>query len=325
MLAAEAVYFVMTNESPKLIEAAKTEPEKVSEPAKPAEPANTESSKTEPAKPAESSSNLPKSAEEAGRWLVESEKFFRLVAENLRYGSWSKRFAIVGGVAFFALNPGSAGKIGEMVGVKEPPSGYPTAFWLGMGGLGVAAVGTAMLTLPKRKPDDPALMQERQAIKGLRSFELKDAAIFTQLQRQRDVQECFDAVRDQGLRFGVLMGESGCGKSSLLQAGLLPRLRGEAAPLLGVYVKLSDRDPISLIRSELQLEAGSPEEFVPMLAAAVAQAGKPIVLILDQFEQFFVQAKREEDRAGFIRALKAWYDSDVAVKVVVGIRVGLIL
>jgi tetratricopeptide (TPR) repeat protein len=95
----------------------------------------------------------------------------------------------------------------------------------------------------------------------------------------------------------------------------MPRL-GEAN-FQGVYVKLGDRDPISLIRKALAAPEG--EAFVPMLENAVSRAGKPIVLILDQFEQFFVQFQ-ETERAAFIDALKAWYESDVTVKVLIGIR-----
>ena len=56
-----------------------------------------------------------------------------------------------------------------------------------------------------------------------------------------------------------------------------------------------------------------------MLRSAVTRKGKPIVLILDQFEQFFVQFQ-EAERALFIGALKDWYESDVAVKILIGIR-----
>jgi tetratricopeptide (TPR) repeat protein len=184
---------------------------------------------------------------------------------------------------------------------------------LGVGTIAAGAVGAAVLTLPKGRSGEAT--QERQAIKGLRSFELKDAEIFKRLEREKDVRECFEALRDSELRLGILMGESGAGKSSLLQAGLMPRL-GEAN-FQGVYVKLGDRDPISLIRKALTAPEG--EEFLPMLENAVERAGKPIVLILDQFEQFFVQFQ-EAERSGFIAALKAWYESDVSVKVLIGIR-----
>jgi tetratricopeptide (TPR) repeat protein len=264
-------------------------------------------------KPAEAdASKLPQSPEEATQWLEKGEKFAKLVAENLRYGSWTKRFVTIGGVVI-VLNPWIVGKVAEPFGVKELPSWYTSAWVLGLAGIGAGAVGAAVRTLPKDRSSEAT--PERQAIKGLRSFELKDAEIFKRLEREKDVRECFDALRDADLRLGILMGESGAGKSSLLQAGLMPRL-GEAN-FQGVYVKLGDRDPISLIRKALAAPEG--EAFLPMLENAVGRAGKPIVLILDQFEQFFVQFQ-ETERAAFIDALKAWYESDVTVKVLIGIR-----
>lgn len=272
-------------------------------------PESTESTLTEPALLAK---NLPRSPEDAQSWLERSERFAKLVAENLRYGSWTKRFVTLGGFAFVVLNPISAGKVTESFGVRELPRWYVPTFWMGMGRLAIASVGAAVVTLPKRTLE---AMPERQAIKGLRSFELKDAEIFKRLERQRDVQECLDALDDHELRLFLLIGESGVGKSSLLQAGLMPNL-GRVG--LGcVYVKLGDRDPISLIRKALGV--GEEEEFVAMLRSAVVRAGQPIVLILDQFEQFFVQF-REAERQQFITALKDWYESDVPVKLLIGIR-----
>ena len=257
-------------------------------------------------------SGIPPSPENAQAWLEKSERFVKLVAENLRYGSWTKRFVTVGGVAFLAFNPMTVGKAAEFVGVRELPKEYTSAFWLGMGAIGVSAVGAAIVTLPKRTLE---AMPDRQAIKGLRSFELKDAEIFKRLERGRDVQEVLDAVDTADLRLFVLMGESGVGKSSLLQAGLLPNLG--AMGFVGVYVKLSNREPLDSIGRALGF-AGSGS-LVEMLRSAVAKVGKPIVLILDQFEQFFVQFQ-EEKRAEFIGELKAWYESDVTVKILIGIR-----
>jgi tetratricopeptide (TPR) repeat protein len=271
-------------------------------------PVPSDKGKAEETSPA---SSLPQSPEDAQAWLEKSERFVKLVAENLRYGSWSKRFVTIGGVAFLAFNPISAGKVAEFFGVKELPKWYVTAFWTGMGGMAVGSVGAAIVTLPKRTLEP---VPERQAIKGLRSFEQKDAEIFKRLERGRDVQDCLDALDTEDLRLFLLMGESGVGKSSLLQAGLMPNL-GQVG-LGAVYVKLGDRDPIVLIRKAL----GAREEpFVEMLQSAVEKAGKPIVLILDQFEQFFVQFQ-EAERSRFIGALKEWYDSAVPVKILIGIR-----
>ena len=267
----------------------------------------------QPPKPEEDPVNtFTQSIEKTEAGFEKAEKFVKLVAENLRYGSWTKRFVTIGGVAFLAFNPFTVGKIGEVFGVRELPQWYWTSFYGGMGGIAVGAVGAAIVTLPKRTLE---AMPERQAIKGLRSFEFKDAEIFKRLERGRDVQECLDAIDTEDLRLFLLMGESGVGKSSLLQAGLMPNF-GKIG-MGGVYVKLGDRDPIVVIRKALGGSEG--EDFVGMLRSAVAKNGKPIVLILDQFEQFFVQFQ-EAERGAFIGELKAWYESNVAVKILIGIR-----
>ena len=72
------------------------------------------------------------SPEEAQAWLEKSERFVKLVAENLRCGSWTKRKVTVGGVTFVALNPMSAGKVAEGFGVRELQKGYGTVFWGGI-------------------------------------------------------------------------------------------------------------------------------------------------------------------------------------------------
>lgn len=257
--------------------------------------------------------------------IASFERSVKLVAENLRYGSWTKRLATIGGVAFIALNPLAAGKVAETFGVEKLPRWYVTAFWGGLGGLGGLTVVAAAVTLPK-KPGAEVDTSQNRAIKGLRSFELKDADIFAKLQRQRDVQECYEAVTAPTFRFGVLMGESGCGKSSLLQAGLLPKLMGEGATHRGVYVKMGDRSPLDAIRAALIKELGeaavgdAKTDFLTTVTQAAQVAGKPLVLVLDQFEQFFVQYKRAEERADFVQVLKAWYVSEVPVRVLVGIR-----
>ena len=40
------------------------------------------------------------SPDEAQAWLEKSEKLVKLVAENLRYGSWTKRFVTIADPAF---------------------------------------------------------------------------------------------------------------------------------------------------------------------------------------------------------------------------------
>jgi hemoglobin-like flavoprotein len=116
-----------------------------------------------------------------------------------------------------------------------------------------------------------------------------------------------------------------------LQAGLWPKLTEPDSSHRGIYVRFSDQEPMATLRQALaeQLEVpmdwlGSP--FSQVLTQALEAAGKPLVLLLDQFEQFFVHNPRKEDRAAFVQALTTWYqDSSLnSVKLLVSIRADLL-
>ncbi|NJP11121.1 MAG: hypothetical protein HC866_17960 [Leptolyngbyaceae cyanobacterium RU_5_1] len=57
-----------------------------------------------------------------------------------------------------------------------------------------------------------------------------------------------------------------------------------------------------------------------VLTQAAEGAGKPLILLFDQFEQFFVHQKRKQDREPFIQALNEWYQSALPVKILMCIR-----
>ena len=81
---------------------------------------------------------------------------------------------------------------------------------------------------------EPSAPERQQAFRGLLPFGERDAAEFAKLGRQTDVAALLPALRDQGLRVVVLRGESGCGKTSLISAGLVPALRAEGWQIVGV-------------------------------------------------------------------------------------------
>ncbi len=152
----------------------------------------------------------------------------------------------------------------------------------------------------------------RNALKGLRPFAFEDAALFQRLQRQAELQTCFAALTDAEFRLGILFGESGCGKTSFVQAGLWPMLQTSAS-FLPVYVKFSELDPLLSLRQALKAQAqcalprADTAEFWQLCEQAGHTAGKTLVFFFDQFEQFFVHFPREEQRQPFIAALAEWY------------------
>ncbi len=177
------------------------------------------------------------------------------------------------------------------------------------------------------EPPPPTEFKESTAIKGLRSFTEKDREIFKQLQRDRILQECLAEIKRDKFRFGILFGESGCGKTSFIQAGLIPQLSQADSKVQGIYVRFSESDPLVSIRQafveKLPLfpEDVNRLDFLSLLSQGVEAASKPLVLFFDQFEQFFVHFKRKEDRQFFIQALADWYQKpQLQVKILVSIR-----
>jgi hypothetical protein len=96
-----------------------------------------------------------------------------------------------------------------------------------------------------------------------------------------------------------------------------------------VYVKFTDLDPVAAIRQAfVEQQIGIPETTpadapLSTLLAGVAQSdAKPLVLLLDQFEQFFVHFKRESRRRPFVRELNEWYRNGrtLPIKILICIR-----
>ena len=110
-------------------------------------------------------------------------------------------------------------------------------------------------------------------------------------------------------RLTVLYGPSGVGKSSLLRAGVVRRLRAlvpagggasEGDGALPVVVDLWRDDPLAAIA--VAAGAGvpeSPQELADCLAERSAEVGGEIYLVLDQMEEYFVYHGR--DRGGPLR------------------------
>ncbi|HEU0291824.1 MAG TPA: ATP-binding protein [Anaerolineales bacterium] len=157
------------------------------------------------------------------------------------------------------------------------------------------------------------------ALRGLLPFEEGDDLPG----RGRDVQDIHTLVSSSTFRFGVLWGESGCGKTSLLRAGLVPRLRKEN--YLPLYIPKPTQDPQEAIRVALAKELGgstkkSDKDLKSQLKAA-APKGKKVVILVDQFEEFFITNRTASSRAGFIKWLGSVVSDDtLPIAFLIGIR-----
>lgn len=135
-----------------------------------------------------------------------------------------------------------------------------------------------------------------------------------------------------GHRLTILYGASGTGKTSLLLAGVLPRLQAAEPAYIVIYVRPLE-NPVEAIRRQVQHKLGAevpagastgarPDSgsLAAYLDAAAAQLGHPLVLLLDQFEEFFMRLG-DAARAQFIQELGALADArETPVKIVICLR-----
>ena len=149
----------------------------------------------------------------------------------------------------------------------------------------------------KRMPANPFV--------GLRPFESDESFLFF----GRDKQILTLVQQLQSKHFLAVVGSSGCGKSSLIRAGLIPKLKagflierrdhwriaimkpGEspltnlAKTVLGLASKPSEPDDISAFAGQLRV-AGA-EAAVEILTKPLKDAEANILLVVDQFEELF--------------------------------------
>ena len=194
--------------------------------------------------------------------------------------------------------------------------------------------------------------------RGLGAFEERDAAFF--FGREAAATDVLERMARCAAGSGLLVvsGVSGAGKSSLLRAGVLPRMRGMGLasvpgsaswPCLVFTPGRAPLDELAVRVASLagadagavrQAVAADPAGFaLTARQAALAQPAEPdtdpdgraepprrLLMVIDQFEQLFTQCPDEEQRQVFITALHAAAtaghgpDQAPAALVVLGVR-----
>jgi uncharacterized delta-60 repeat protein len=188
--------------------------------------------------------------------------------------------------------------------------------------------------------------------RGLSAFEERDAAFF--FGRDAAIGQVLERMSGclAGAGLLVVSGVSGAGKSSLLRAGVLPRVRGtglagaSGAASWPCLLFTPGRAPLDVLAVQAGnlagLDAGAlrtgldtdPARFALTARQAVLgqlggstgpAAQQRLLLVVDQFEQVFTQCPDEEQRRAFITALHAAATGDGpgqprAALVVLGVR-----
>lgn len=143
---------------------------------------------------------------------------------------------------------------------------------------------------------------DRNPFKGLSSFDEADASLF--YGRERVV----DALHQMALTSPLLVvsGASGTGKSSVIKAGLLPKLRRGGWRVLPVI--RPGKEPLAALETEL-----------PDAEKQFAENGKT-VLVADQYEELATQCLDPTQREAFERQLAAWLSAFPGLRIILSIR-----
>jgi energy-coupling factor transporter ATP-binding protein EcfA2 len=146
--------------------------------------------------------------------------------------------------------------------------------------------------------------------RGLRVFGEEDAPFF--FGRDREIQRLREKLKSS--RFVAVLGPSGSGKSSLVQAGLVPELRADAlacgeerhvcllrpggAPLIALAAQLAKLLPGHAMQPTLDALAQDARtlHLCVELALADRSADERVVVIVDQFEEAFTVCRDETER-----------------------------
>ncbi|MBK8024700.1 MAG: DUF4231 domain-containing protein [Chloroflexi bacterium] len=188
-----------------------------------------------------------------------------------------------------------------------------------------------LLTRPKTQSGEstsqpPPPLWEGSPFPGLRAFGEAEAPIF--VGRTRETSEVIDLMRRQ--RFVMVVGSSGSGKSSLIGAGVIPRLRNAENAIDGSrewqIVRFTPGElganPLMALADRLRAQGGAsfpwqsnaaliealvnePEALAQMVDAALVgrEEWACLLLFIDQFEELITLAD-DTPRRQFIRVLE---------------------
>ncbi|MGW0824202.1 nSTAND1 domain-containing NTPase [Streptomyces sp. NPDC002845] len=210
--------------------------------------------------------------------------------------------------------------------------------------LAIPAIGLLIITMvvmqvvvhrlenPAPPPTD--WPRDRVPYPGLDAFVEDEAAVFFGREAQtedltRRLHETQDRPAD---RFLVLVGASGSGKSSLVRAGVMPRLRGRRwsvlpafspgpNPLAALASAIStaggEREPVSAVLRRLRQD---PASLLSELSRLRGSRFRHLLVVVDQFEEVVTLAG-ERERAQFLDALHSCVTQDSRVRVLATLRV----
>ena len=179
--------------------------------------------------------------------------------------------------------------------------------------------GTARPAIPDaRRSSSTVIAGGVNPFKGLRAFQEADADEFRG--RDRLVDRLLDRMRAEGPegRFVAAVGPSGSGKSSVVRAGLIPRVRRGALPGSDrwfITTMAPGADPFDELEAALnrisavptaglsEQMRGGPRGIARTVKAVMQDPDAEVLVVVDQLEELFTLVDDESLRHRFLDAL----------------------
>ncbi|MFF7364790.1 WD40 repeat domain-containing protein [Streptomyces sp. NPDC008125] len=205
-----------------------------------------------------------------------------------------------------------------------------------IGVLLVAMVVGQVIVYRLENPPPPSVdwPRDRVPYPGLDSFVEEEAAVFFGREAlAADLARTLHASSERPAdRFLTLVGASGSGKSSLVRAGVIPRLHGRRWTLVPAFspgpnplgslasalaAANGDQEPASMVLRRLRQ---GPDALRSELARLRVGRFRRLLLVVDQFEEILTLAG-EREQTHFLDLLRSCLDQDPGVHVLVTVRV----
>ena len=160
----------------------------------------------------------------------------------------------------------------------------------------------------------------RSPYKLLDYYRFEDADLF--FGREEETRKMVGEILSS--RLLVLFSPSGSGKTSLINAGVRPQL--EEMGYKTIYTRMEDEPILSVCRAvaeSLDLpDCREKEGLYEFLKKAAQAAGQPLVIFLDQLEEFFIVFRDQQElRQEFIKQVaRIKYDDQLPVFLVLSLR-----
>ena len=168
--------------------------------------------------------------------------------------------------------------------------------------------------------------------KGLKRYNFSDREYF--FGRDALIARLFEAVNQN--TFLLVAGASGCGKSSVVRAGLIPELKSNlgATKLLDFIFTpgrnpfesfyrclLADDKDYSFTEDEAELARVSNPQTIVDVIQSLKQDNDRWLILIDQFEEIFTNCSDEQVRRDFIDSLvQLSQHSDESIRVILAMR-----